>query len=59
MNEVISKARKQGGLISHVRNFNIPTKIRIPIGTPTAKGLMASEGQEVQAERPDTVSYSI
>ncbi|OEK71028.1 phage capsid protein [Staphylococcus equorum] len=56
LNEVISKARTQGGLISHVRNFNIPTKVRIPIGTPTAKGQWHQEGQEVQAEHPDTVS---
>ncbi|SIN55550.1 Predicted phage phi-C31 gp36 major capsid-like protein [Mycobacteroides abscessus subsp. abscessus] len=56
LNEVISKARTQGGLIAHVRNFNIPTKIRIPIGTPTASATWHVEGQEVQAERPDTVS---
>ncbi|WP_312574739.1 phage major capsid protein [Staphylococcus saprophyticus] len=56
LNEVISKARKQGGLISHVRNFNIPTKIRIPIGTPSSMANWHTEGQEVQAERPDTVN---
>ena len=56
LNEVISKARKQGGLISHVRNFNIPTKIRIPIGTPSSMANGTVEGQEVQAERPDTVN---
>lgn len=56
LNEVISKARTQGGLIAHVRNFNIPTKIRIPIGTPTAAASWHTEGVEVEAERPDTVS---
>ncbi|MDG0821105.1 phage major capsid protein [Staphylococcus equorum] len=56
LNEVISKARTQGGLISHVRNFNIPTKIRIPIGTPSSMANWHVEGQEVQAERPDTVN---
>lgn len=56
LNEVISKARTQGGLISHVRNFNIPTKIRIPIGTPSSMANWHTEGQEVQAERPDTVN---
>ncbi|MDK9860124.1 phage major capsid protein [Staphylococcus equorum] len=56
LNEVISKARKQGGLISHVRNFNIPTKIRIPIGTPSSMANWHVEGQEVQAEHPDTVN---
>ena len=58
LNEVISKARTQGGLISHVRNFNIPTKIRIPIGTPSAMANWHVEGQEVQAERPDTMRLS-
>lgn len=56
LNEIIAKARTQGGLIAHVRNFNIPTKIRIPIGTPTAAASWHTEGAEVEAERPDTVS---
>ena len=56
LNEVISKARKQGGLIAHVRKFNIPTKIKIPIGVPSSVANWHVEGQEVQAERPDTVS---
>lgn len=56
LNEVIYKARKQGGLIAHVRNFNIPTKIKIPVGLPTQKANWHVEGQEVQAEHPDTVS---
>lgn len=56
LNEVISKARTQGGLIAHVRNFNIPTKVKVPIGTPSSRANWHVEGQEVQAERPDTVS---
>lgn len=56
LNEVISKARKQGGLIAHVRNFNIPTKIKIPIGTPSSMANWHTEGALVEAERPDTVS---
>lgn len=55
-NEIITKARKQGGLIGHVRNFNIPTKIKIPIGTPTSKANWHTEGALVEAEHPDTVS---
>ena len=42
LNEVIKKARTQGGLIAHVRNFNMPTKIRIPIGTPTDRAMSVS-----------------
>ncbi|MDT0724004.1 phage major capsid protein [Staphylococcus haemolyticus] len=56
LNEIITKARKRGGLIGHVRNFNIPTKIKIPIGTPTSKANWHTEGALVEAEHPDTVS---
>lgn len=56
LNEVISKARKQGGLIAHVRNFNIPTKIKVPIGVPSDMARWHQEGAVVEAERPDTVS---
>lgn len=54
LNEVISKARTQGGLIAHVRNFNMPTKIRIPIGTPTDRAMWHTEGEYVNAEKPNT-----
>ena len=54
LQEVIKKARTQGGLIAHVRNFNMPTKIRIPIGTPTDRAMWHTEGEYVEAEKPDT-----
>lgn len=54
LNEVIKKARTQGGLIAHVRNFNMPTKIRIPIGTPTDRAMWHTEGEYVEAEKPNT-----
>lgn len=54
LNEIIKKARTQGGLISHVRNFNMPTKIRIPIGTPTDRAMWHTEGEYVEAEKPNT-----
>ncbi|MBF0810460.1 phage major capsid protein [Staphylococcus xylosus] len=54
LNEVISKARTQGGLIGHVRHFNIPTKIRIPIGTPSDKASWHTEGAKVESENPTT-----
>lgn len=56
LNEVIKKARTQGGLIGHVRSFNIPTKISIPIGTPTAKAEWHTEGAKVDSENPTTAS---
>ena len=54
LNEIVKRARTQGGLIAHVRNFNIPTKIRIPIGTPTDRAMWHTEGEYVEAEKPDT-----
>lgn len=54
LNEVIRKARTIGGLIGHVRAFNIPTKIRIPIGTPADRAAWHTEGAKVDAEKVDT-----
>ena len=51
LNEVIKKARQEGGLIAHVRSFNMPTRIRIPIGTPTDKAEWHTEGTLVNSEK--------
>lgn len=56
LNEVISKARTMGGLISHARSFNLPTKIKVPIGTPTTKAAWHTEGAQVESEEAN-VSY--
>ncbi|RXM73637.1 phage major capsid protein [Clostridium tetani] len=52
LNEIISKARKMGGLISNCRNFNIPTNISVPIGTPSSKAQWHTEGGTVETENP-------
>lgn len=52
LNEIISKARKMGGLISHCRSFNIPTNIVVPIGTPSTKASWHTEGEIVNTENP-------
>ena len=54
LNEVISKARKKGGLLSVVRNFNLPTNISVPIGTPATKAEWHTEGSQVDAEQVET-----
>src|SRR5699024_8478963 len=54
LNEVISKARKEGGLISVVREFNLPTNISVPIGTPADKADWHTQGSEVDAEHVET-----
>lgn len=56
LNEVIKKARTMGGLISHVRNFNIPTKISVPIGTPANKAQWHTEGEQVEGEQVQTAA---
>lgn len=53
LNEIISKARKMGGLISECRNFNIPTNLKVPIGTPSSKAKWHTEGANVETEKPD------
>ncbi len=56
LNEVISKARTMGGLISHCRNFNLPTNISVPIGTPSTKAQWHVEGAPVESEKVTTAS---
>lgn len=56
LNEVIKKARTMGGLLAHVRRFNIPTNIRIPIATPAGKAQWHEEGTPVDAESVQTVA---
>lgn len=56
LNEVIKKARTMGGLIGHCRNFNIPTNLSVPIGTPSSKANWHTEGATVESEKADTVN---
>jgi HK97 family phage major capsid protein len=56
LNEVISKARTMGGLISVCRNFNVPTKISVPVGTPSGKANWHTEGAAVESEQTN-VAY--
>lgn len=56
LNEVISKARTMGGLLSVCRGFNIPAKIRVPVGTPTTKAAWNTEGAAVESGKP-SVAY--
>jgi len=58
LNEVISKARKMGGLLSVCRSFNLPTKIAVPVGTPATKAAWHTEGQAVESEKNTTVPVS-
>lgn len=52
LNEIISKARAEGGVIGIARAFNMPTKIAIPVATPASRASWNTEGQAVESEKP-------
>ena len=58
LNEVIKKARTMGGLIAHVRNFNIPTNISVPIVTPHSRAQWHTEGATVESESVQTAAVN-
>ncbi|EGQ0327441.1 phage major capsid protein [Staphylococcus pseudintermedius] len=58
LNEVIRRARTQGGLLANVRSFNMPTKIRIPISTPQERAEWHTEGAKVEADKVVTTAVS-
>ena len=59
LNEIITKARTQGGLLSECRSFSLPTKISIPIATPGDAAAWHTEGAAVEAEKvvPAAVTF--
>lgn len=59
LNEVIKKARTMGGLLSECRSFALPTKISVPVGTPSNKAAWHTEGAAVDAEKvvPTAVTF--
>ena len=58
LNEIIKKARTMGGLLGEVRAFNMPTKISIPIGTPSDKAAWHTEAAAVESENVTVASVS-
>ncbi|XJS10465.1 phage major capsid protein [Aerococcaceae bacterium WGS1372] len=51
LNEVIKKARTQGGLLAEARGFNMPANFDIPVGTPLTKAEWHTEGEVVEGEK--------
>ena len=51
LNQVIKKARTMGGLIAEARAFAMPSKIAIPVGTPSSKAAWHVEGAAVNTEK--------
>jgi len=58
LNEIISKARTQGGTISIARAFNMPSKIAVPVATPSGKASWNTEGSPVESEKPSIASVT-
>lgn len=58
LNEVIKKARTMGGLLPQCRSFNIPTKISVPVGTPSSKAAWHVEGAAITTELNTTVAVA-
>ena len=58
LNEIIKKARTMGGLLGECRAFNMPTKISIPIGTPSTKAAWHTEAAAVDSENVTTATVS-
>lgn len=59
LNEIIKKARTQGGLLAECRSFSLPTKISVPVGTPSDKAAWHTEGAEVDGEKvtPTAIAF--
>lgn len=61
LNEIISKARKQGGLLAECRQFSVPSNVAIPVATPKSAAQWHVEGAEVDTEKidlTDSVTFS-
>ncbi|MBO5480154.1 MAG: phage major capsid protein [Clostridia bacterium] len=50
LNEIVKKARTMGGLLAECRAFNVPTKIAVPVGTPSNKAAWHVEGATVDTD---------
>ena len=59
LNEIVVKARTQGGLLAECRSFSLPTKISIPIATPGNAAAWHTEGAAVDGEKvtPTAITF--
>lgn len=57
-NQIISKARTMGGLLAEARAFHMPTKISIPIATPSSNASWHTEGADVDTEEPSITNVA-
>lgn len=58
LNEIISKARTQGGLLSECRMFSVPSGVAIPVATPKSAAQWHVEGAAVDTEKISTTNVT-
>ena len=58
LDEVVSKARTQGGLISVCRSFSIPANVSIPVGTPSGAAQWHTEGADTDREKANITNVT-
>jgi len=58
LNEVVSKARTQGGIISVCRAFAVPANVSVPVGTPSGAAAWHTEGANVDREKADIANVT-
>lgn len=58
LNEIISKARKEGGLLAKVRQMQMPTKISVGVATPSDNAVWNTEGEDVASTKPNMATVS-
>ena len=59
LDEIVTKARKQGGIMEYCRAFSVPSKIAIPVTTPAEKAAWHVEGAAVESQKvnPTTINF--
>lgn len=58
LNEVVSKAREMGGIMSLARGFAVPANLTVPVGTPATAATWNTEGTAVDADKPSVASVN-
>ena len=58
LEEIVVKAREQGGILSACRQFALPANLRIPVATPIGAAQWHTEGAKVDTELAATVPVS-
>lgn len=59
LDQIMVKARDEGGIMGLARGFNMPSNIAIPVATPGAAASWHTEGQKVDTQKvdPTTVTF--